>query len=69
MNSIIVFPHFASVQSLLRRDKVAVGCAQDDGVHDKDGRMRAESRSVQHPAVVVHGKQRHGCSAKPLFEL
>jgi hypothetical protein len=68
MNLILSFFHFASVQSLLRRDKVAVVCTQDEGVHAKHGCMRAESRLVRHPVAMAHGKRRHGCLARPLLE-
>jgi hypothetical protein len=63
MNLILVFLHFALVQSLLRRDKVVVGCAQDDGVHTKHGRMLAESRLMRHPTAMAHDKRRCGRSA------
>jgi hypothetical protein len=68
MNLILIFFRFASVQSLLRRDKVAVGCAQDDGVHAKHGRMQAESRLMRHPMAMAHDKRRCGRSARPLLE-
>jgi hypothetical protein len=42
MNLILDSFHFALVKSSLRRDKVMVVCAQDEGVHAKHGRIRAE---------------------------
>jgi hypothetical protein len=42
MNLILGSFHFASIQSFLRRDKVMVAHAPDEGVHAKHGRMRAE---------------------------
>jgi hypothetical protein len=55
MNLILGFFRFALVQSLHRRDKVVMGCTQDDGVHSMHGCMWAESRSLRRPAAMVHG--------------
>jgi hypothetical protein len=38
------------------------GVSLDDRVYAKHGRMVAESRSVRHPATMVHGKRRRGHS-------
>jgi hypothetical protein len=38
------------------------GVSLDDGVYAKHGCMRAESRSVRHPAAMAHSKRRRGHS-------
>jgi hypothetical protein len=43
-------------------EKKLSGVSLEDGVYAKHRRMRAESRSVQHPAAMAHGKRRHGHS-------
>jgi hypothetical protein len=42
MNLILSSFHFASVQCFLRRVKVMLVCARDEGDHAKHGRMRVK---------------------------